>query len=387
MTQSTTHEPTPARRPTDGGVLLFGRHGPRAVASIVGAAREARLETKVESNLRDFDARLHHSRPVAVVVDGAARDTADACRRVRQDPRLAGVPILGTADTVRDLGFEQLFGWGGDDLTVHGEPEAITRRLRALAPAADLAPGSRRGLAVVADLDRRSRLLVGRTLRNAGLGVTFALDVEELIRKASSPDVVAVVQAASLDAAAGESAAYRARRVGVTPPWVVTTPPRDAGALRARTAALANVAVHDSYGSPENVLFLLNELGRGALPDGRASARVLYGTTVRFRAAGSEVDEVGFSYNISARGIFVRTLAPPPPKTELWIELRPPRCDRLVRLEGQVVWLRRFGPNDRATVPAGFAIETIHGSARDVECYASSYAAYASQTLGRRVLG
>jgi Tfp pilus assembly protein PilZ len=377
--------PAVARPPARGGVLVFGRPNQRVLGSLTSAAREARLETNVEGNLPDFDAWLEHSRPVAIVVDGAAREAADACLRVRYDPLLANIPIIGMADVVSDLGFEELFGWSGDDLTLRGVAEPMARRLRAVATAGTIPLSGNRGVAVVADPDRRARLLVARSLRNAGLGVTFALSGDELISQASCPNVVAAIQSANLDGAEGDSLVSRARKAGVTASWVITTPPREAARMRERIAGVSKVAVYDAFGSPENVLFVINELCRGALPEGRSSSRVLYGTAVRFRVAGCEEDEVGFSYNISEGGLFVRTLAPPPAGSETWIELRPPRSDRRVRLEGRVVWVRRFGTNDIATVPPGFAIETVDGSARDVERYLRGYRTFASEMLGRSI--
>ena len=111
----------------------------------------------------------------------------------------------------------------------------------------------------------------------------------------------------------------------------------------------------------------------------RASSRVLYGTTVLFRVAGGEDDEIGYTFNISAGGAYVRTLAPPPRSSDVWLELRPPRSHRRVRLEARVVWTRAFGPNDSATVPPGFGVQLTGGSTADLEWYVRKYRELAAE--------
>jgi Tfp pilus assembly protein PilZ len=106
------------------------------------------------------------------------------------------------------------------------------------------------------------------------------------------------------------------------------------------------------------VLFLANELAAGSLANKRAAVRALHGTAVRFRPDGFEESEIGFTYNISTGGLYVRTLAPPS-EDIVWLELLPPRSTRRVQLVGQVVWRRPFGPHKKATVPPGFGCRII----------------------------
>jgi hypothetical protein len=91
---------------------------------------------------------------------------------------------------------------------------------------------------------------------------------------------------------------------------------------------------------------------------------------------------VGHSYNVSAGGLYVRTLAPLARGSEAWIELRPPRSDRRVRLEGRVVWTRAFGLNDSATVPPGLGLQIIGSSIGELERYVRSYRAFAAEVSG-----
>ncbi len=54
---------------------------------------------------------------------------------------------------------------------------------------------------------------------------------------------------------------------------------------------LSGVSAVDGFAAPENVLFASNELRAGTV-NNRKTPRLLYGTTVAFRGAGRERDEL-----------------------------------------------------------------------------------------------
>jgi len=365
-----------------GPVLVTGTPTSSAVAGVMRAVEQARLgRVSVAGTTREVDLWLDEHRPATIIVDAVGEAAEQACLHLRDNPMLAHVPILGLVDRVSDLAFEELFGWGGDDLAVRGNDQMLARRLRQVALAGDIPLSKRRGITVVADPDQRRRVLTARVLRNAGYGVTFALDADEAIRRASTEPVELVVSASALEPTDGHSLASRARNAGVVAPWVVACAPKETARIRGATVGQPRVAVYDAFGPPENLLFVANELMRGDVPDARASARLLYGTTVLFRAVGAEEDEIGYCYNLSGGGVYVRTLAPLARGTDAWLEMKPPRCNGRVRLEGKLVWTRGFGPNDAATVPPGFGIQISGGSTRDLERYARGYRAFAAEML------
>jgi PilZ domain len=155
----------------------------------------------------------------------------------------------------------------------------------------------------------------------------------------------------------------------------VTTPPKEVGLQRVALAVPdeARVAIHDAYSCPETLLFLANELVNQPAVEARSSERLLYGAAVRFRTAGRDNTDIGYLFNISGGGVYVRTLAAPAQHAELWLEFTPPRCDRLVHLEGTAVWARGFGPGSGATVPAGFGLQITGASDADRIRYLQSY--------------
>ena len=106
--------------------------------------------------------------------------------------------------------------------------------------------------------------------------------------------------------------------------------------------------------APENVLFCALTSLRAAGVNNRKSAFLLYGTTVAVSRRWTLSATTGFAVQRGrSGGIYVRTLAPPD-DDETWIEMRPPRTERLVRLVVKIAWRRRFNFNENATVPPGF---------------------------------
>jgi Tfp pilus assembly protein PilZ len=210
--------------------------------------------------------------------------------------------------------------------------------------------------------------------------VRFVATGAELEALASGAKVV--VAADDIQPEGAAAVARRTREGGSEAVWVVVAPPKRMVVTSRAIRSLTRVTAIDSFAPPENVLFVLNELISARGVDNRRSSRVLYGATVAFRGAGRDEDEVGFSYNISAEGLYVRTLAPPEPDQEVWIDVWPPRSERRVRLAGKVAWRRLFGEAAKAGVPPGFGVQLTDGLAGDLERWRAGY-----EVLRRSMMG
>jgi hypothetical protein len=129
----------------------------------------------------------------------------------------------------------------------------------------------------------------------------------------------------------------------------------------------------------------VNDVLNQETKNARKSERVLYGTVVRFRPAGRgrSDEDVGYSYNLSAGGLYVRTLALPDDWHELWLEFVPPRSDRAIHLEATAMWTRGYGRAGSATVPSGFGVRITGGSSADLERYDRSYKAFVAERAVR----
>jgi DNA-binding response OmpR family regulator/Tfp pilus assembly protein PilZ len=363
-------------------LLLVGLQDPRIVEQFRAAAREAGHDVELATTAQETAKRFDDAEPpAAIVVDMAFPGAEASCLRARGIAELSGTPIIGLSRDLDDLSFPEIYGWGGDDVIRLDAAVDLVPRLRALPAEATPAP-SAKGVAVVADTDRRRRIVSARVLHNAGYDVRFALDGDEAIDASRNESTRLVVADADLAPDGAVAAVSRAREAGASAPWVLTTEPKRMAASRAAVKSLAKVAVTDAFAPPENVLFVANELGRASIADGRSSARVLYGTVVAFRLGGRKEDAFGFTYNISGGGLYVRTLAPLGSGDEVWVEMIPPRSDRRIRLEGKVVWRRRFGPIETATVPPGFGVQITDATKGDLARYQSGYAAFCADTIG-----
>jgi hypothetical protein len=229
-------------------------------------------------------------------------------------------------------------------------------------------------VAVVAGQSSKWRTIVARVLANAGQSTRFAVGAADAID--ASLGAKAVVAADDLAPEGAVRAVAQARASGSQTPWVIVVEPKRMAEVAAAVAHFDRVAVVDAYAPPENALFVANELARGRHSDNRGATRLLYGTAVSFRSAGrEEEDDVGFTYNVSASGVFVRTLAPLEAGEEVWIELCAPRSSRRVRLSGLVAWRRQYGADESATVPAGFGMQIVGGLGADLDRWREGCAA------------
>lgn len=356
-------------------LLCLGKFRREDRLALAEAGRQAAFDAEFADAGRESIKLLDAHGADAVTVDDS--DSArDLCLDARARLQHAQIPILSIRQDLDDLSFADVFSWGGDDALELGETHALVARLRGLPATPPAPPAQGRGAALIVDGDRTRRTVLGRVLRNAGYSIDFAVDADEARGRVKQHGPKLVV--ASSDVGGSPvSLLETARAEGSVATWIVTCPPKDLSASRAPIEALGNATVTDGFAPAENVVFLVNELERGGAQDKRSSRRLLYGTTVAFRGAGRDHDDHGFSYNVSLGGLYVRTLAPPEDDV-VWIELRPPRCERRIRLEGRIVWRRKFGPSGAATVPPGFGVALLDASKRDLAAWQEGYSVFAT---------
>jgi len=374
---------------SDRVLVVVGPFGEETTYRIHNVAAAVGAQIAIVGQCEEIVGALQDVQPLAFLIRMNALGAEQACAHVRSQPRLAPIPILGVASELNDLAFAELFAWGGDDLVAEALPDALERRLRALRGRPELS--AQAGLvsqpeavveAVVAGPAARWRSVMGRALYNGGFAVRFATTAKETEDECRADGVRVVVAADDLEPGGGAHALSTARAAGFRCAWILVAPPKRMADAHAAIASLGPASAMDAFAPPENVLFVANELLAARGVDKRASARLLYGTPVAFRPAGSSEDEVGFSYNISAGGAFVRTLAPADAGQEVWLEMWSPRSERRVRLAGRVAWKRAFGPVGGATVPAGFGAQFTAGLSGDLERWGSGCSAFAADLLG-----
>jgi Tfp pilus assembly protein PilZ len=393
-------------------LLVVGAFQDDATSRIREAATDVSVPTATVGQCDKLPSALEAVDPAAILLRMESPGAGDACAHVRAHARFAQVPIFGVTGDRTDIAFPEIFGWGGDDLVSVTSSQPLVRRLRALVPApmssvprpsgmmqavtavAALAAGTgsttpasqtSQGTAVVAGPERAWRTVMGRALYNGGFAVRFAATGGELVSECLAEGLRIVIASDDLiDAAEGGvgPALLDARGRGSNAAWVLVAPPKRMATMAAIAVKAGRAGVLDGFAPPENVLFVANEILSARGVDKRGSARMLYGASVAFRAAGRDEDEIGFSYNISATGVYVRTLAPLEPAAEVWLEMWPPRSERRVRLGGTVAWRRPFGPRGGATVPAGFGVQIKDGLSGDLDRWRAGYEMFAASLLG-----
>jgi CheY-like chemotaxis protein len=366
-------------------VLILGETTAEMVATVESAAQMAGTRVAHEPTIDGLQGWFESDRPLAVVLGmTSTRATETAIRMRARFPSLQ-LPLIGVRPQVTDLAYEEAFAAGFDDLCT-ADARQIGRRMRQLADAGPADSSRSTDVVVVADQDPTTRMAIGRSFRDAGYEVCFAVRAEDCIRAARDENVRAVVCSAAIEGSGGESLVARAAFEENRAAWIISTPPKDILAVSARVGGRENlrVAVHDAFASPATLLFVVNELVNRPAVESRKSERLLYGTTVRFRQAGRSEEDFGYLFNLSEGGIYVRTLAPPSRWEELWVEFLPPRSDRIVHLEGTTAWARRYGPSAGATVPCGFGLQITGGSQADMLRYARSCRTFLAERVAQR---
>jgi hypothetical protein len=305
-----------------------------------------------------------------VLVASGCDGAVEVMAHLRGHVRFASVPVIGVSEDRWDPVFGELYGQGGDDLVDGRSLRSIVARLRPLVERPE-APGpvKARGSVVIAGTDLNWRATIGRMVANAGLVPLYVNNTQDAVECASAADTRFVVARDDLPPDGAAAAVARCLQRYLVVPWVLVASGKRVGALR-QSLAHPHVSVVDVQTPPDHLLFIGNDLGRSQLAERRAAPRLLFGAAVAFRPAGYSDDEVGFTYNVSMGGVYVRTLAPADMGAEVWLELRAPTLDRVVRLVGQVAWKRAFGPSESATVPPGFGVRLTGGVPGDLERWA-----------------
>ncbi|MBX3274450.1 MAG: EAL domain-containing protein [Sandaracinaceae bacterium] len=315
--------------------------------------------------------------PACVFVDPELGGARELVAWIRGAPRWCALSVIALVPHPAEGAYVHAHALGVDDVTLRSDLGTITRRLGALdgRPARPSAPT--RGRAFVAHPDGERRRVVGRVLHQAGFEVAFASDAADLLRGVEACADTALVAIAEELARPGSALVGEVRGVAGKADLPVVILDIESGTEHAG-GTLGRLGVVADAAAPDNLLFVVNELGAHASAEQRASQRLLYSTLCAFRRAHEVSPEFGLTYNISRDGIYVRTIDPPAIGTSVWLELRPPGTTAIVHLRAQVVWTRRAADRGHATVPSGFAVQVIEAECppADLERYRAAYHAF-----------
>ncbi len=365
-------------------MLAYGSFEPNEQSTLAEAAEASAVNLYTTASSQDA-ARWLDAHEVGALLLGDGEGQEGLALETRAQSKHRQLPILALSRKPSDLEFAGAYSWGADDVVSPNQPWPLTLRLRALARAERGEEPTPRGTAVIAELDKSRRVATARALFNAGYDVRFAVTTEDAHAFSLEEAVTLVVVCTELcpDPMLLIDAAVAA---GSVAKFIVSAEPRRHSELSISLARNLLARVTDASDPPENVVFLANELSSGMMTNNkRASPRILHGTTVRFRGEGRDEDELGFSYNVSEGGIYVRTLAPPSDDI-IWLELTPPKSSYRVRMTGQIAWRRPFGPHGKATVPPGFGAKIIDMTRNDRQRWTEGCQRVAAELLSASLL-
>ena len=288
---------------------------------------------------------------------------------MRSRAELFSVPVVALAPYPGDTEYRKAYARGADDVQVTSDAGGITRRLANLA---DRRPGARppanKGQAVVACQQINQRRLLGRTLRQAGFDVCFAEGAFELVEIAKSARSLALVVVTADFPPNGAEVAVKAVRA------ITENSTLPAMVIPEVGQSEAQGAVESSSEQAGKVLFFADEMLSGDGKEQRASRRLLFHTVCAFREPGALESIYGLTHNISREGLYVRTLDPPQPGSELWLEMRDPRDGTGMHLRGRVIWRLEPSATGGAAPPGfGLCIEAERCPPEDLQLYIRVY--------------
>ncbi|MBW2263921.1 MAG: PilZ domain-containing protein, partial [Deltaproteobacteria bacterium] len=117
--------------------------------------------------------------------------------------------------------------------------------------------------------------------------------------------------------------------------------------------------------NPDTVLFHVQDILKKPLKDLRKSKRMPMFTPVRFQVDTLRDSVWAYTRDISLNGIFIRTIAPPPPETMVTVSFRAPTAEGKVQVGARVAWRKDFGSTTDPMKPAGMGIQFTRVSAPD----------------------
>jgi hypothetical protein len=342
-------------------LLVLGTMPAHWQRTITAAAGASALEPAV---LEDRAAPGDFPALAAIILGGPAADsrlgaeTLLTGETLRKDERLERVAIFAPAGRPTTSDYVAALTSGIDDLlTDPNDIVGVTLRLRAAREAAAGSPPSlRRGLAWAVGSPGVRSAARARALRAAGFRAVEGPGDTGAPWLAEPRLALVVWETASPELALSE--VRRARATGTLCRFVLCVPDALATDVALACEKLDGVRALPETAPPDSVVFLVNQMAEFALHNQRATRRRLASTLVSFR--GQDRADLGLSYNVSAGGLYIRTLAPPHGgRVELSVEVGAGPAAQVV---GEVVWSRALSHDGSATAPPGFGVKIVEAS-------------------------
>lgn len=370
--------------------LVVARLSAGERTALQAACARAGVEPTFESDVAQARRRLVQVvEPIrTVIIDPDLEGAERLIAWIRSDLGLMRTIVIALVAQPTEGAYQHAHAIGADDVALRSDLGTATRRLAATASNDEPTEAEAwRGRACVVHPNGLRRRLLGRVLRQAGFEVAFATsedEVRRVVEEAPERIELLVVAQPLLDETPDLISRVREAASGESLPAVVL---RNADDSERAGETIGHVGIVADDAAADALLFVVNELFAGKTTELRASPRLLFSTLCAFRREHELSPSYGLTYNVSRRGLFVRTLDPPAAGSPIWFELRPPGRTGVVHLRGEVMWAREAGAKSDALAPPGFGVRLLEAQCPpgDLASYWHAYQAFRDAPRSYRI--
>ncbi len=219
------------------------------------------------------------------------------------------------------------------------------------------------GKLILAESNLERRIGIARALRIALFDVAFVDTLEDLGKGLSGHEHYSIVIANSSVAGSGGFEKLQGDPAVRRMPWIVYG---DCEVLaNTEEGHPDRLAPIGTESNPDALLFHVQEILRKPLKDLRQSRRVPMFAPIRFQVDTIRDSVWAYTRDLSQNGLFVRTVAPPPPETMLTVSFKAPTGEGTVQVGARVAWRKEYGQRGDALKPAGMGIQLTRVSPPD----------------------
>jgi DNA-binding response OmpR family regulator len=335
--------------------LCFGPFDP-ADPHLQSAAQAANGELRFAATMAELGLSQLPRRPDVVLLRLDAPDLDELMSAHHTHPRLEGAPLIIVLPRLTPTSAVRAATLGADDFLAADDLAALLPgKLSAASQEIASPPPATQCRVLLGDSSPLHAHVLGRLLGQAGFVVTTVFDGEQAFAELSTPGFGLAI----IDLGLPKCDAATLLEVAATPPPAIAMSHAGVHSERGSEALAHGYRhVHDKHRPPDELVFLANEASSRVAAPQRSSPRLLCATLVGFRREGGRW-EYGLSHNLSQSGMYVRTIAPPPPGAALDLEFTPPGMTNPISCRGQVAWRKDFGQRALRTAPTGMGIKLL----------------------------
>jgi two-component system, cell cycle response regulator len=299
---------------------------------------------------------------MALALTGMRGD--DCCQKIKENPEWSTLPVIML--TSPEAPHEVMYCWrsGASDFLhkptslgpLRGKLEAILN-----AQTQDRFDQFAGKTMLLVEDTRFYRNVIGATLESAGCRVLYAVDANEALElakaNAGSIDVCLIDLVLPQSRGTEVIRALRALQGLERVPMLVMSGSEPlTGDVLQEVRELTNDALLDKRMLPyDAILSKVNSSLQKQTIELKAAARVPFFSLVEFSDDGVDW-RTGYSYNVSPRGIFIRTVTPFAASKHVQVRLTVPGTPQPLMAEGDVVWANPYRKNAAYTAPVGMGI-------------------------------